>query len=181
VKPLIVLAVVAALGAVALAIVVGSRVREDTGVAHPYDEGLRYDADLRARTGGSPAARPASGSGAPCDLSRASCTLAVGDAEVTLELAPRPLRTMTELTATALVHRGGAPLDGAAVALGLEMPGMEMGPNVARLAPAGPGRYAGKAVLVRCPSGRRAWRARVTVAAAGGAARDAALDFEVAE
>jgi hypothetical protein len=88
---------------------------------------------------------------------------------------------MTDLAATALVRRGGAPLDGAAVELGLEMPGMEMGPNVARLAPSGAGRYAGKVVLVRCPSGRKGWRARVSLTPAGGAPREAAVDFQVSD
>jgi hypothetical protein len=44
----IALAVVAAVGAIAATIVVGSKVREDTVVARPYEEGLRHDAEREA-------------------------------------------------------------------------------------------------------------------------------------
>jgi hypothetical protein len=61
------------------------------------------------------------------------------------------------------VSRGGGPVEGAEVALELSMPGMYMGENRVALAPLGGGRYRGKAVLVRCASGRRDWVAEVAV------------------
>ncbi|BDG01907.1 FixH family protein [Anaeromyxobacter oryzae] len=272
-KLLIAVAAVAALGAVAAAIYVGSQVREDTVVAKPYEEGLQHDAEHHARAAlgwtvtvpGEPL--PAAGpivfelrdhAGAPlagatvsltvtraesshgqwtaeardagggryvvdsafaapggwelrfdvrhgadrsrlsrvvsvaaaaaapgparCDLAANPCTLDLGGGgAVTLELGPRPLRTMADLVVAAEVRQGGAPLDGAAVAVAFEMQGMDMGPNRTSLARAGAGRYAGKAVLVRCPSGRKDWSARVTVAPAGGAPRTADVAFRVEE
>ena len=44
----IALAVVAGVGAIAATVVVGSRVREDTVVARPYEEGLRHDEEREA-------------------------------------------------------------------------------------------------------------------------------------
>jgi nitrogen fixation protein FixH len=42
-------AIAAALGAIAVTVWVGTRVREDTVVASPYEDGLRHDAERRAR------------------------------------------------------------------------------------------------------------------------------------
>lgn len=122
-----------------------------------------------------PAARGA------CELGAGPCTAPLsGGGEVTLALGPRPLRAMADLAVTAEVREGGAPLEGA-VSVRFEMKGMQMFPAEARLAPAGPGRHAGRAVLVRCPSGRRDWTATVVVTPAGGAPRTAELPLEVAE
>jgi nitrogen fixation protein FixH len=54
-----------------------------------------------------------------------------------------------------------------AVSLSLSMPGMSMGENRSRLSASGAGTYEGKAVLVRCASGRRDWVAELEVAAPG--------------
>jgi hypothetical protein len=43
------------------------------------------------------------------------------------------------------------------------MPGMKMGPNRIQLKSAGNDTYEGRGVIVKCPSGRRTWRATVTV------------------
>jgi hypothetical protein len=122
------------------------------------------------------------GAAAGCDLGAGACTAPLaGGGEVTLSLGPRPLRTMTDLEVTAEVREGSAPLAGAAVSVRLDMKGMQMFPVEARLAPGAPGRYAGRAVLVRCPSGRRDWIATVRVTPPGGAPRTAELPLEVAE
>lgn len=254
-----------ALGAIVLAIWVGSSVREDTVVSHPYEDGLRQEEDraLRARLGwdvrlldaGAPGAiafalvdreghalegvevevkatRPDSsrdpvravaapagggrwmapldlpGEGSwllafdvrrgadrlriertgrvapPCRLSEGPCTRSLpGEppAEVTLELGPRPLRTMKELAAVASLRSGGAPLEGAAVKVSITMPGMAMGENVAVLSREAPGRYRGRVTVVRCMSGRTDWEAEVSVAATGAAARVVRFPFTVSE
>jgi nitrogen fixation protein FixH len=271
VKTVLAVAAVAALGAVGATIWVGSHVREDTVVGRPYEEGLRYDADRRAREasgwkvaveppvegagpfafhvrerGGAavdgaavtltasrldtsrgqltakaraagdgryvadvafPAAgrwdvqfdirrgeeglrftapvdvRPAPGAAAArgCDLAGGPCTVPLaGGGELTLDLGPRPLRSMADLTVSAAVRDGGAPLEGARVEVAFDMTEMPMPPAHAALAPAGDGRYVGKAVLVRCASGHKEWRARVAVEGAG-APRKAELVFRVAE
>lgn len=273
--------VAAGLGAVAGTIWIGSRVKEQTIVADPYEEGLRYDAERRARAalgwdvalpavpvapgeatlaftvadgegrpvegatvavrvarpdtsrgvatvaarpdgggryaarvelpaagpwllrfdvrrgedrvriekvvqvGTDPARRAAAGSSGaapPCDLGQRPCTHALeGGGEVTLELGPRPLRTMRELAVAAEVRGGGAAEAGAEVKVSFAMKGMQMGDNTSPLAAAGPGRFQGKAVLVRCPSGRKDWTADVTVAAPGGAPRSARFELTVVE
>lgn len=127
------------------------------------------------------AAAGASASPATCTLGGAPCAAGTGGTALALDLGPRPLRGLSEVAASVQVLRDGTPVDGARVEVELSMPGMYMGENRVGLAPAGPGRYAGKAVLVRCPSGRRDWVADVTAhLPAGGEAR-ARFPFEVAE
>jgi hypothetical protein len=146
-------AIAGALGAIAATVWVGSKVREETVVAKPYEEGLVQTCDV----GESPCTRPLAGGG-----------------EVTLELAPRPLRTMQDLHVR--VQVAGAPA--AEVSVAFAMPGMHMGENRATLAASGGGRFEGKAVLVRCASGRKDWIAVVT---AGSPARTARFRLSVME
>lgn len=169
--------VAAGLGTVGATVAIGSRVEERTVVANPYEAGLRHGDAVAARRAGRgerPRVAP------PCELAAGGCVAPAGPYEVRLELGPRPLRTMAELTATVELRRDGAPVDGAQVSLAFDMRDMSMGENRRALAGAGGGRYAGKAVLVRCPSGRTDWYATVIVAE-GGAASTARFDFRVEE
>jgi nitrogen fixation protein FixH len=246
------LAIATVLAIIVGTIVVGSKVREETVVAHPYEEGLHHDADRASRAalglsvtvedeapvaGAAPLAfrladrqgqpvegaavevelsRPDTSRGevraeaketgagryaaaatfpapgpwdvrfdvrrgadrvrlerrlvvsAACDLGAGACTRVLpGGDEVTLDLGPRPLRMMTDLAAVVTVRRGGAPAEPDAITVSFEMPGMRMGTNEVRLARRGAGRFEGKAVLVRCPSGRKDWVATVALAKAG--------------
>jgi nitrogen fixation protein FixH len=249
------LAVVVVLAVIGGTVLVGSKVREETVVAHPYEEGLKNDAarasraalglavavddeapvvgatplgfrlsdregqavegaavevelsrpdtsrgevraDAKDAGGGRYAAAvafPAAGpwdvrfdvrrgadrvrlerrlvAAAACDAAAGPCTRVLpGGDEVTLDLGPRPLRMMTELAAVVTVRRGAAPAEPDGVTVSFEMPGMRMGKNEVRLARAGAGRFEGKAVLVRCPSGRKDWVATVSLAKAGATA-----------
>ncbi|HSD19794.1 MAG TPA: FixH family protein [Anaeromyxobacter sp.] len=131
---------------------------------------------------GTSAARHGAAAAPPCDLGEGPCTRALdGSGEVTLELGPRPLRTMRELAVSAEVRDGGAAIAGAGVKVSFAMKGMQMGDNTAALAAAGAGRWAGQAVLVRCPSGRKDWTADVTVTQPGAAPRTARFELTVAE
>lgn len=268
-KAALLLAIASALGIIAATVVVGSKVREETVVARPYEDGLRHDAERAARAarglavalpdaapraGGGPLAfgladregrpvegaqvtvelsRPATSRGeiraearevAPgryeaavifpspgpwdvrfdvrhgadrvrlerrldavtaCDLGAGACAAPLeGGGEVTLELGPRPLRTMSDLLVRASVREppraGAAPRGPPRVEVSFSMAGMDMGPNRVVLAPRGEG-LEGRAVLVRCPSGRREWVADVTVVDEGGAARTARFRATVAE
>lgn len=165
--------IVAGVGAVAAAIAVGASVREPTVVANPYEVGLHH----RDAASGAPPA-PAS---RPCDLAAGPCEAAAGPWTVRLELGPRPLRTMAELAASVTVRRAGAADGAASVSLAFDMRAMSMGPNRPVLVAAGQGRYEGKAVLVRCPSGRKGWFATVAVEAPGVPPASARFDFDVAE
>jgi len=95
-----------------------------------------------------------------CDLHRGPCTKVVADTTITLDVSPKPVKAMTDLTFRIAV-RGEDP--SAAPYIDLGMPGMRMGPNRVLLRPVGDGRYEGRGVIVRCPSGRRTWKATVTL------------------
>lgn len=123
-------------------------------------------------------AAPAPG-GPACDLAKGACTAPLpSGGTVALELVPRPLATMRELAVIARLPPGA---EGADVSVGFEMKGMDMGPNANLLAAQGGGTYAGKAVLVRCPSGRKDWTAVVTVRRPGASPEAARFDLTVAE
>jgi nitrogen fixation protein FixH len=145
-------AVAGALGAVAANFLVGGRLFEPTVVANPYQAGLRYDADRRAAGEASCLA-----SAGPCEQA------GPGDLVVRLEVDPRPVRAMADLTFSVAARRGAVPVGDAEAEIALAMPGMYMGENRVRLASLGDGRYQGKGVIVRCPSGGRIWSAEVTL------------------
>lgn len=165
-------AVIAGVGAIVATVWIGSHVREETVVANPYEEGLRLTEERV------PASHEAERT---CDLSSRPCTQRLPwSGEVTLELSPRPLRTMVELRVRALVDdpvRAGGRED---VVVAFSMVGMEMGKNEVRLAPAD-GARTGTAVLVRCPSGRRDWIAEVRIGGAAGPVRSVRFPFTVEE
>jgi nitrogen fixation protein FixH len=156
----------------AATVIVGSKVREETVVEHPYEARQAFEAK-RAAQGQAAAAAPAQ---KPCDLGAAPCSAAVAGGTVTLELSPRPLRTMSDLRVRAVV----AGVEPAAVSVSFAMPGMKMGDNVSRLARTG-GAWEGKAVLVRCPSGRKNWEADVKLERPGAEPLHAVLPITVAE
>ena len=162
-KLVIGLVVATVVGVIGATVLVASKVREETVVEHPYEEGLKHTER-----------RPA-----PCDLGAGSCTAPLeGGGEVTLEIGPRPIRTMKELTVRGSLRRLPA---GGEVDVAFSMAGMEMGPNRIVLAPAADGTFSGKAVLVRCPSGRRDWVAEVSVVAPGAGPRTARFHLGVVE
>jgi hypothetical protein len=150
-------------------------------LAPGLDLDLDPTATATATSTPTPTPTPTAGASATaCDPDAGPCTAPLsGGGEVVLALSPAPIRTMRDLAAT--VQLRGVPGEGAVVRLSFAMPGMDMGPNVRALAPAGPGRFDGQAVLVRCPSGRKDWLAEVTVTPPGGPARTARLAFTVSE
>ena len=275
-KLVLLLAVATVFALIAATVVVGSKVREETVVEHPYEEGLHHDADRASRAAlglavaveddrpaaGKPpltfrltdrqgrvvagakvtveVSRPDTSHGelradaretAPgryaadlafpaagawdvrfdvrrgedrvrlekritargaCDLGAGPCAAPLaGGGQVTLELEPRPLRTMKDLAVRARLSSATSPLSPAGgegagardplkVSVSFTMPGMEMGRNEVALAP-GPDGFAGMAVLVRCPSGRKQWTADVAVSRSGAAPEIARFPFTVAE
>jgi hypothetical protein len=208
VKALLVSLVAIGLGSVVATVWIGASVREDTVVAQPYEEGLRYDETRRARAAaaglgdtaglparsahgrGKPVASPASGAvpaAAPADgpargaASSAAEAAEPGDA-LTLAISPDPPPAMSELTFTVRVSRDGAPVEAADVELRLEMPGMYMGENRVPLVPLGGGVYRGTGAVVRCASGKRGWEATVVARPAGGGAPiERRFGFEVVD
>ncbi len=108
------------------------------------------------------------------DIHEGAVAAFAGDRKVVLDIVPKPVRAMRELVFTVEVE--GRPAPGP-LRLDLSMAGMSMGPNTVTLAPEGPGRYRGRGVIVRCPSGRRSWIAAVTVPGKG----QALFPFDVAD
>ncbi|MDX9789080.1 MAG: hypothetical protein RBT11_20060 [Desulfobacterales bacterium] len=105
----------------------------------------------------------------PCDIHQRACTqpLSGGVGTVTLNIAPKPVKAMADLTFTVQLagNSSKAPLY-----IDLDMPGMKMGQNRVELKQHSDGSYTGSGVIVRCPSGKTLWQATVTVPGAGTAA-----------
>jgi len=84
-----------------------------------------------------------------------------GGQAVILDISPRPVRAMRELTFAVEIpgsnDRGGAPR------IDLEMPAMRMPPNRVDLRRGADGIYRGTGAIVRCGSGKRTWSATVTL------------------
>jgi hypothetical protein len=95
-----------------------------------------------------------------CAIQSGPCTKSLADGTVTLDITPRPVRAMQDLTFT-VTFFGLKPAQDPFIDLG--MPGMIMGSNRVVLKRAGENSYRGAGVIVRCPSGRRTWKATVTV------------------
>ncbi len=95
-----------------------------------------------------------------CDVHTGPCRAHISGTKVSLDIEPKPVQAMHDLTFT--VTFTGENLV-AAPYIDLGMPGMNMGRNRVILKPAGELVYRGEGVIVRCPSGRRIWKAKVTI------------------
>jgi hypothetical protein len=99
-----------------------------------------------------------------CDIQRGPCIQKTGDGmAVEFDIKPRPVTQMSDLAYVVTVTRGGMPVPGSSAALDLTMPGMFMGKNWPVLKRMSAGRFEGKGVIPRCPTGKRTWQADVIV------------------
>lgn len=101
-----------------------------------------------------------------CDVNKGECVFEQDGKKIALDIAPKPVTAMTDLVFTVRFSGYGMPEK---PFIDLGMPGMKMGPNRVMLTPGENGVYTGKGVIVRCPSGRRTWKADVTIPGRGGA------------
>ena len=101
-----------------------------------------------------------------CDLHQDACTQNLAGFTVTLEVTPRPVKAMQDLSFKVTLT-GKLPPNTKLPYIDLGMPGMNMGPNRVQLKSAGNATYEGRGVIVRCPSGRRTWQATVTIPGVG--------------
>ena len=99
-----------------------------------------------------------------CDVHAGPCGAQISGTKMSLDIEPKPVKAMHDLTFTVTLA-GEKPV--AAPYIDLGMPGMNMGRNRVILKPAGELIYRGEGVIVRCPSGRRTWKAKVTVPEVG--------------
>ncbi len=88
-----------------------------------------------------------------------ACTITSGSYTVTLNIDPKPVKHMKELTFSMTV----SPCDKlpASLLLDLSMPGMAMGKNQVTLVKKSACLYEGKGIIVRCMSGRTLWQATI--------------------
>jgi hypothetical protein len=88
-----------------------------------------------------------------------ACTVTAGQRTLTLNIDPKPVRHMKELTFSVTV----TPCDRLpeTLLLDLSMPGMEMGKNQVTLVRKSACIYEGKGIIVRCMSGRTLWRVTI--------------------
>lgn len=92
-----------------------------------------------------------------CNVDSGTCAKKIGDVEVILDINPKPVKAMKELFFTVTIK--GKRYN--RLMLDLDMPGMYMGKNMVVLEKISAGKYKGKGVIPRCPSGRKLWRAKV--------------------
>ena len=81
-----------------------------------------------------------------CDVHAGPCSASLKDIQVTLDIKPKPVKAMEDLTFT--VHLAGER-SVAVPYIDLGMPGMNMGKNRVVLKLAGEALYQGKGVIVR--------------------------------
>jgi len=100
-----------------------------------------------------------------CDIQNRACVQRLSGCEIEFNITPKPVKAMTDLAFYVKIT-GKTPHAPPVIDLG--MPGMTMGPNRIRLEPQGQNAFAGRGVIVRCPSGRTVWRATVVIPEVGG-------------
>jgi CheY-like chemotaxis protein len=88
-----------------------------------------------------------------------ACSVTVGQRTVTLNIDPKPVKHMKELTFSVTVTPCDKLPD--TLLLDLSMPGMQMGKNQVTLLKKSGCLYEGKGIIVRCMSGRTLWQATV--------------------
>jgi hypothetical protein len=110
------------------------------------------------------AADPASEKSVHCDIHKGPCTKEVRGVSVTLDISPKPVTAMKDLKFEVTLS---GEKEIRASYIDLSMPGMNMGPNRVELKPVKDNVYEGQGVIVRCPSGRRTWKATVTLPESG--------------
>lgn len=103
---------------------------------------------------------------AHCDIHKEPCRMEIGDCIVTLDIAPKPVKAMEELAFTVTV---GQSCSEEVPLIDLSMPGMVMGENKVILKKTDEGTFQGTGVIVRCPSGKRTWKATVIIPGKGSA------------
>ena len=100
-----------------------------------------------------------------CDIHAGSCFKVITKDNIIVEfnISPKPVRLMSDLVFNITLKEKDKPISDARVEIDLTMPGMFMGKNRVFLEHKGNGRYEGKGVIVRCPSGKKIWRADVVI------------------
>ena len=91
-----------------------------------------------------------------CTIHQGPCTITAGSHTVTLNIKPKPVSAMKELTFSVTVTPCDRLPD--TLLLDLSMPGMAMGKNQVTLVKKSACTYEGKGIIVRCMNGRTLWQ-----------------------
>lgn len=98
-----------------------------------------------------------------CNLAAGACVKSLQGNRVSFDVLPKPVASMTELVFTVSLSANGRPFKAEHVSLDLTMPGMYMGANRPALTLGEDGKYSGKGILPRCPSGQKIWKAEIVI------------------
>lgn len=98
-----------------------------------------------------------------CDIHAGHCLKIIENISVIFDCNPKPVKSMSEILFSVTLKEEDKPIRNAQVEINLTMPGMFMGENRILLVHKENGRYEGKGVIVRCPSGKRIWNADVII------------------
>ncbi len=98
-----------------------------------------------------------------CMMNDGPCIRTVNGFTVVFDIAPKPLKAMRSLLFRSTILNKDMPVVDAIVSIDLSMPGMFMGQNSIGLTHLRDGIYEGKGVIIRCPSGKKMWRASVKI------------------
>ena len=155
---------VLALAATIGAIVIGMKSFEGLVVEKPYETGLAWDEIKKKKATLNGADTAAAVERADCDIQRGPCRLETKNGiTVEFDVQPKPVTAMADLDFIIRLNKKSLPLNAVSVVLDLSMPGMTMGKNRPALKKVGDGRYEGRGVITRCMSGKKTWRAKVTI------------------
>lgn len=102
-----------------------------------------------------------------CFMNAGPCIKTVDGLTVAFEITPKPLKAMRNLLFRTTISNQGRPVAEASVSIDLSMPDMFMGQNVIGLTHLRDGIYEGNGVIIRCPSGKKTWRASVAIQRVG--------------
>ncbi|OGP82360.1 MAG: hypothetical protein A2V87_04835 [Deltaproteobacteria bacterium RBG_16_58_17] len=116
-----------------------------------------------------PAAAPPFSSGKDtvidCAIDNGSCSKHLAEAGITatFDITPKPVVAMKNLIFRIDLKEGSVPVTDGEVSLSLSMSEMTMAKNIVKLTHRGGGKYEGRGVIVKCPSGDRVWQAEACI------------------
>lgn len=99
-----------------------------------------------------------------CNIHQGPCSAELDGRSVELDISPKPVKAMEELVFQVTISGESVSK---APSIDLGMPAMEMGPNRVEMEQQGENTWTGRGVIVRCPSGKTTWFARVTIPETG--------------
>lgn len=100
-----------------------------------------------------------------CQINDGPCVKHIPDdkVQVVFDINPKPVKFMEELIYRVSLTQGSKHITDAKIRMELGMPGMFMGRNTPVIRHVKDGVYEGKGIVPRCPSGKKVWRALISI------------------